>query len=54
LDPRFLASNPAEDDGFLRAIKIRSRTSFGVEIKPYVPCRNILRLAKELYKYKKR
>jgi hypothetical protein len=29
LDPRFAGSNPAEDDAFLRAIKIRSTTSFG-------------------------
>jgi hypothetical protein len=34
LDPRFAGSNPAEDDGFLRAIKIRSTTSFGGKVKP--------------------
>jgi hypothetical protein len=34
LEPRFAGSNPAEDDEFLRAIKIRSITSFGVEVKP--------------------
>jgi hypothetical protein len=39
LDPRFAGSNPAEDDGFLRVIKIRSTTSFGGEVKPSVPCR---------------
>jgi hypothetical protein len=39
LDPRFAGSNPAEDDGFLRVIKIRSMTSFGGEVKPSVPCR---------------
>jgi hypothetical protein len=27
-------SNPVKDDGFLRAIKIRSTTSFGGEVKP--------------------
>jgi hypothetical protein len=27
LDPRFAGSNPAEDDGFLRVIKIRSTIS---------------------------
>jgi hypothetical protein len=37
LDPRFEGSNPAEDDGFLRVIKIT--TSFGGEEKPSVPCR---------------
>jgi hypothetical protein len=39
LDPRFAGSNPAEDDGFLRVIKIRSTTSFGGEVKPSAPCR---------------
>jgi hypothetical protein len=28
LNPKFVGSNPAENDGFLRAIKIRSTTSF--------------------------
>jgi hypothetical protein len=32
----------AEDDGFLRAIRIRSKTLFGGEEKPSVPCRKIL------------
>jgi hypothetical protein len=39
LDPRFAGSNPAEDDGFSRVIKIRSTPSFGGEVKPSVPCR---------------
>jgi hypothetical protein len=34
LDPRFAGSNPAENDGFLRAIKIRKTSSFGGEAKP--------------------
>jgi hypothetical protein len=38
VDPRFVGSNPAEDDGFLRAIKVRS-TSFGGEVKPSVTCK---------------
>jgi hypothetical protein len=29
-----MGSNPAEDDGFLRVIKIHSTTSFRREIKP--------------------
>jgi hypothetical protein len=37
LNPRFAGSNPAENDGFLRAIKVRSMTSFGGEVKPAVP-----------------
>jgi hypothetical protein len=39
LYPRFTGSNPAEDDGFLRVIKIRITTSFGGEVKPSIPCR---------------
>jgi hypothetical protein len=42
LDPKFAGSNPAEDEGLLMAIKIRSTTSFGGEVKPSAPCRNIL------------
>jgi hypothetical protein len=38
LDPRFTGSNLAEDDGFLRVIKIHSTTSFGGEVKLSVPC----------------
>jgi hypothetical protein len=34
LDPRFAGSNPAEADGFSRAIKILSKPSFGREVKP--------------------
>ena len=36
---KFAGSNPAEVVGFLRAKKILSTPSFGVEIKPSVPCR---------------
>jgi hypothetical protein len=39
LHPRLAGSNLAEDDGFLRVIKIRSTTSFGGEVKSSVPCR---------------
>jgi hypothetical protein len=39
LDPRFAGSNPADDGGFLRVIKIRRTTSFGGEVKLSVPCR---------------
>jgi hypothetical protein len=34
MDQRFADSDPAEDDGFLRAIKVLSTTSFGGEAKP--------------------
>jgi hypothetical protein len=36
--PRFAGLNPVEDNGFLRAIKIRSTISFGGEVKPSAPC----------------
>jgi hypothetical protein len=42
-----VGSNPAEDDGFLRAIKIRSMTFFGGEVKSLAPCHKILQHAKE-------
>jgi hypothetical protein len=46
LDSRFEGSNPAEDDGFLRAIKICSTTSFGGEVKPSASCLKILQHVK--------
>jgi hypothetical protein len=42
LDPVFEGSNPAEDDGVLRAI-ICNTTSFGEEVKSSVPCHKVLR-----------
>jgi hypothetical protein len=44
---------PSQDDGILKAIKIRSTTSFGLEVKPSVPCRKILRNVKDSYRYEK-
>jgi hypothetical protein len=52
-NPRFAGLNPAEGDGFLRAIKIRSMPSFGGEVKPSAPCCNILRHDKEPYEYER-
>jgi hypothetical protein len=51
LDPRFAGLNPAKDSGFLRAIKTLSTTSFGGEVKPSVPCCEILQHVKELYRF---
>jgi len=51
LDPRLAGSNPAEDDGFLKATKICSTTSFEEEVKPSAPCREILWHVKESYEY---
>jgi hypothetical protein len=50
-----VGSNPAEDVGFLRAIKILSMTSSGGEVKPSVPCHKFVQHAVEpYYKYEKR
>jgi hypothetical protein len=43
-----LLYNAAEDDGFLRKIKIRSTISFGGDVKPSAPCGKILRHGKDL------
>jgi hypothetical protein len=48
LDPRFAGSHPAEDSGFLRAMKILSTPSYGEEVKPLAQCLRIfLLLVKE-------
>ena len=39
LDPKFAGSNPAGVDGFFSERKILNMTSFGREVKPWVPCR---------------
>jgi hypothetical protein len=55
LDPRFRDSKLAEEDGFLRAIKILSTTFFEQEeVKPSAPCHKILWHVKEPNKYEKR
>jgi hypothetical protein len=42
----------AEDDGFLRAIKTHSMTSFQGKVKPMVPCHKILRHVRNPYSMK--
>jgi hypothetical protein len=54
LIPSYAGTNTADDDEFLREIKIRSRTSFGAEVKPSVPRRKILLMLKQPYRYEKR
>jgi hypothetical protein len=49
LDLRSAGSNPAQDDGFLRAIKICSTPSFIEEVKPAV---HILRRVEDPYSMK--
>jgi hypothetical protein len=46
IEPKFASSDPEEDDGFLREIKILNMTSFGEEVKPSVPCGKSLRQVK--------
>jgi hypothetical protein len=50
LDPRLAGSKPAEENGFLKAIKILSTPSFGGEVKPLAACRKILQHVKNLSK----
>jgi hypothetical protein len=45
--PKARGFSPGHDDGLLKAIKTRSTTSFGVEIKPSIPCRKKLRQGKK-------
>jgi hypothetical protein len=47
-DPKKWASNPAEDDEFLSATKIRTTSSFGGEVKPSIPCPKILGMLNNL------
>jgi hypothetical protein len=42
LYPRFTVPNLAEKDGFLKAIKFHSTTSFERKVKPTAPCHKIL------------
>jgi hypothetical protein len=53
LDPRLAGSNPAEDDGLLRVIKIHSTTSFGGEAKPSVPSRRFTACKRTLRAWKR-
>jgi hypothetical protein len=49
--PKGRGFKPGRGGGFLRAVKIRSTTSFGWEVKPEVHCRKILRHVKETLTY---
>jgi hypothetical protein len=46
ITPKIRGFKPADNDGFLRAIKICNTPSFGGEVKPSSPCRKILRHVK--------
>jgi hypothetical protein len=48
--PKGCGVEPGQGDGFLRATKIHSTSSFGWEGKPEVPCRKILHHVKDLLK----
>jgi hypothetical protein len=43
IEPKAPGFKPPESDGILRAIKIRSWTSFGGDVNPSAPCLNTLR-----------
>jgi hypothetical protein len=49
IGPEVRGFKPGREKWTLRAIKI---TSFGEEVKPSTPCRNILRHVKDLYSMK--
>jgi hypothetical protein len=48
--PKVRGFEHGQGDVFLRAIKMRSTPSFGLEVTPDVPCRKILRHYKDLLK----
>jgi hypothetical protein len=52
LDPRFVGSNTAEFNGFSRAIKICSTTSFRGEVKLAISCCKVLHHVKDPYSMK--
>jgi hypothetical protein len=49
--PKVRGFIPGRSDGFLRAIKIRSTSSFRWDAKPDVPCRKILRHVEDPLRY---
>jgi hypothetical protein len=49
--PKGLGFKHGHGDGFLRAMKIRSISFFGWEVKPDIPCRKILRHVKDPLTY---
>jgi hypothetical protein len=51
--PKVRGFKPGRGHGFLRAIKIRSMSSFGGEVNPSAPCRKNLRHVKEPYEYER-
>jgi hypothetical protein len=51
--PKGRGFKPGRGDGSLRAINIRSTSSFGWEVKPEVPCRKILRHVKDPLTYQR-
>jgi hypothetical protein len=46
--PKVRMLKPGRGDGFLRAIKVRSRPFFGGEVKPLASCREIYGMLKNL------
>jgi hypothetical protein len=52
--PKVRVFKPGRGDRILREIKIRRTPSFGGEVTPEVPCREILRRVKTTSKYEQR
>jgi hypothetical protein len=48
IGPKDSGFEPDQGDGFLREMKICSTPTFGLEVKPEVPCHNILWHVKDL------
>jgi hypothetical protein len=46
IEPKVRGFNTAEDNGFIRAIKVCSTTSFGGKVNSSVPCSKILQHVK--------
>jgi hypothetical protein len=54
IEPKAHGFKPVRDDGFLKAIKFCSASSFRGELKPLAACRKMLLYVKEAHKYEKR
>jgi hypothetical protein len=51
IGPKISRFKPSGKRCIFKGVKIRSTTSFGVEVKPSAPCRNILRHVKDPLRY---
>jgi hypothetical protein len=49
--PKISRFKPSGERCIFKGVKIRSTSSFGGEVKPSAPCRNILRHVKDPFRY---